>query len=155
VSRAHLTEAAIDLTNLTQEVLSPERGALVVFEGVVRCRHEGRKVVGIRYEAYAPLAEASLARIEAELAAAFPDLACAIVHRLGDLGVGEVSLAIVCASPHRQAAFDATRLALERVKREVPIWKLEHYEDGTSRWRTEELLVSSESSSPSSLSRSR
>ncbi len=127
----------------------------MVFEGTVRNRHEGHSVRGIRYEAYPALAESGLARIEAELEAAFPGLACAIAHRLGELSVGEVSIAIVCAAPHRQAAFEAARLALERVKREVPIWKFERYADGTGRWRTEEPLITTGSSSPSSLSRER
>jgi molybdopterin synthase catalytic subunit len=87
------------------------------------------------------MAEATLARIERELAAEHPELAVRIVHRLGALAAGEASIAIAAASPRRDAAFAAARRALERVKREAPIWKLERYADGGESWREEEPLA--------------
>lgn len=107
----------------------------------MRDRHDGREVAGIDYSGYEPMAERALARIEEELADATPGLRIAIVHRLGALAVGEASVAIAASSPRRSTAQEATKLALERVKREVPVWKRERYADGSSAWREEEPLA--------------
>ncbi len=116
------------------------RGATVLFLGTVRDAHEGREVIGIDYSAYEPMAERVLERIEDELEREHDGLAIAIVHRLGALEVGAASIAIAVAAPRRDAAFGAARRALERVKSEAPIWKLERYSDGSSSWREEEAL---------------
>jgi molybdopterin synthase catalytic subunit len=87
------------------------------------------------------MAERVLGAIERELAAEADDLAVRVVHRLGELAAGEASIVIAAASPRRDAAFAAARRALERVKREAPIWKHERYADGTSSWREEEPLA--------------
>lgn len=136
----HFTESALDLAELLRETGSPKNGALVVFVGSVRDHQQGRAVSGIEYSAYRPLAEAVLARIERELEAEHPGLELRIVHRLGTVSAGEPSVAILAASPHRAAAYAASRRALERLKTEAPIWKLERYADGDSRWREEEPL---------------
>ena len=115
-------------------------GASVLFLGTVRDRHDGREVAGIDYSAYEPMAERALARIAAELEAATPGLRVEIVHRLGALTVGEASVAIAASSPRRDVAREAVRVALERVKSEVPIWKRERYVDGGAVWREEEPL---------------
>jgi molybdopterin synthase catalytic subunit len=112
----------------------------VSFVGTVRSRHQGRQVRQIDYSGYRPMAAQRLARIVFELEQENPGLRVAIVHRLGSIVVGDASVAIVAASPHRDAAFDACRRALERLKAEVPIWKHEHYADGETAWREEELL---------------
>lgn len=135
-----LTRAPLDPARLLAEVAARSRGATALFVGTVRDRHEGRAVVGIDYSAYEPMAERVLATIERELEAEAPDLAVRIVHRLGALAAGEASIAIAVASPRRDAAFVAARRALERVKREAPIWKRERYEDGSAGWREEEAL---------------
>ncbi len=95
----------------------------------------------LTYEGYPPMAERALERICRELETATPGLGLAITHRLGEVQVGESSIAIVATAPHRAAAFDACREALERLKREVPIWKREHYADGSAEWREEERLA--------------
>jgi molybdopterin synthase catalytic subunit len=136
----HPTRAPLDSGALAAEVGSAARGATVLFLGTVRDRHLGRAVTGIDYTAYEPLAEATLARIERELAAEHEGLALRVVHRLGALAAGEASIAIAAAAPRREAAFAAARRALERVKREAPIWKLERYADGGQAWREEEPL---------------
>lgn len=135
-----LTRSPLDAAALASEVAASDRGAAVVFVGSVRNFHDGREVVGIDYSGYETMAERTLAAIERELAAEHEGLAVRIVHRLGSLAVGEASLVIAAASPRRGAAFEAVRRALERVKREAPIWKLERYADGSSRWREEETL---------------
>jgi molybdopterin synthase catalytic subunit len=139
--RAALTDGPIDAAAVAAAVSAPSRGAVLLFLGTVRgCRGE-RPVVGLTYSAYRPMAEERLARIVEELEAGGDDLRIAIVHRLGDVPVGEASVAIAAASPHRAAAYEASRLALERLKREVPVWKRERYGDGGEEWREEEALA--------------
>jgi molybdopterin synthase catalytic subunit len=136
----HLTRSPLDPVAALADVAARGRGATVLFLGAVRDHHGGRAVAGIDYTAYEPMAERVLATIEHELAAEHEELAVRIVHRLGALVPGEASLAIAVAAPRRDAAFAAARRALERVKREAPIWKLERYADGGSTWREEEPL---------------
>jgi len=136
----HLTRETLGAASLLEEVASPARGATALFVGTVRDHDGGRLVLGIGYSAYEPLAERVLATIERELGAEQEGLAVRIVHRLGELAAGEASIVIAAASPRRDAAFAACRRALERVKHEAPIWKLERYSDGSSRWREEEPL---------------
>lgn len=135
-----LVTGPIDPSALTARVSGPSRGAVVLFLGNVRDSHAGRPVEKLTYSAYESMARAGLARIVAELEAAHPDLRAAIVHRLGEVPVGEASVGIAVASPHRPAAYEASRTALERLKAEVPIWKREHYADGEAAWREEEPL---------------
>ena len=139
--RARLVDAALDPAAAAALVASPARGAVVTFLGTVRDHHRGRRVERLHYAAYRPMAERALAAIVADLEAEHEDLAAAIVHRLGEVPVGEPSVVIAVASPHRAAAFAAAREALERLKREVPIWKREHYADGGAAWREEEPLA--------------
>lgn len=120
-----LTDAPIDLAALVASTQRDADGAVALFAGAVRDHHEGRAVRSIVYEAYRPMAEKELARIDRDLRAAFPGAALAIVHRLGELQVGELSVAIVATSPHRADAFALCREAIERIKRTVPIWKKE------------------------------
>ncbi|MEO7973200.1 MAG: molybdenum cofactor biosynthesis protein MoaE [Thermoanaerobaculia bacterium] len=138
--RPSLTREVLDLAPLLAEVADPACGAQAVFLGTVRDAHEGRAVVAIDYSAYTSMAESVLERIAAELTAELPGLRLALRHRLGRLEVGEAAIAIVAASPRRDAALTAIRTALERVKSEVPIWKREIYGDGGSRWREDEPL---------------
>ena len=105
---------------------------------------DGRQVEGITYTAYETMALATLETIVAELESEASGAArVAIAHRLGSLEVGEASVVIATASPHRDAAYRANREALERLKRRVPIWKREQFGDGSSCWREEETLIGS------------
>lgn len=139
--RAALTEEPIDADRVVAAVSSPSRGAVTLFLGTVRNHHRGRPVERLTYSAYRSMAEERLLRIAHELEAEGDNLAVAIVHRLGEVPAGAASVAIATASPHRAAAYDSSREALERLKREVPIWKREHYADGSAAWREEEPLV--------------
>ena len=139
-TRAALTEEPIDLEEVQERVTAPGCGAVVLFVGTVRNRHRGRTVGGIHYHGYRSMAERAMERIATELEAGSEGLRLAIVHRLGELTVGEASVAIAASSPHRAEAYEASRRALERLKREVPIWKQERYEDGEVVWREEESL---------------
>lgn len=143
--RADLVDEDIDVAALTAEVADPACGAVLVFLGAVRDHHRGRKVDHIRYDAYRPMALEALSTIATDLESRSPGLRMGIVHRIGGVAVGEVSVAIAVASPHREQAYTASRQALERLKREVPIWKQERYEDGEVLWREEEPLSRQES----------
>lgn len=136
-----LTDGPLDAAGAIAAVAGPGRGAVVVFLGTVRDHHRGRRVAGLSYSAYRPMAAAVLRRIVADLEAGGEDLRAAIVHRLGEVPVGEPSVVIAVGAPHRAAAYEASRTALERLKAEAPIWKRERYDDGTVAWREEEPLA--------------
>ncbi len=143
-ARAALVTEPIDVAAAVAAVAGPGRGAVLAFLGTVRDAHAGRRVERLTYSAYRPMAEARLAAIVADLESTHPGLRAAIVHRLGEVPVGEPSVVIAVASPHRAAAYEASRTALERLKAEVPIWKREHYAGGGAAWREEEALTPSE-----------
>jgi len=105
-------------------------GAVVTFIGLVRDYNAGRRVLRLDYEAFAPLAVKSFEQIGKEAAARWPDARMAIHHRTGRVAIGEASVAIAAASPHRADAFAACRYAIERIKQIAPIWKHEHFEGG-------------------------
>lgn len=127
-----LTRDPIDAEALKRRVAQPRDGAVVVFEGIVRDNSGGRRTLFLEYECYEPMAIGEMARLGREIAARHAVSRVAIVHRLGRMEIGEASVAIAVAAPHRQAAFDAAREAIDRLKREVPIWKKEHFEDGAA-----------------------
>src|SRR5215210_6293701 len=139
--QAELVDGPIDTGRVVAAVSGPGRGAVVVFLGTVRDHHAGRPVAKLTYSAYRSMAQEGLRRIVADLEASAPGMRAAIVHRLCEVPVGEASVVIAASSPHRAAAYEASRTALERLKAEVPIWKREHYADGEAAWREEEPLV--------------
>jgi molybdopterin synthase catalytic subunit/molybdopterin converting factor small subunit len=139
--RTALVEGAIEVDRVIESISGPGRGAVVVFLGTVRNQHAGKKVTQLTYSAYRAMARTALETIAADLEAAHVGLRAAIVHRLGEVPIGEASVVIATSSPHRAAAYDANRTALERLKTEVPIWKREHYAGGESVWREEEPLA--------------
>ena len=126
----YLTDDPIDPHALVASVMRRSDGAYVLFEGVVRDHHEGKAVESIFYDAYRPMAEKEIESIVREVQAQFPDVALAVIHRLGHLVVGDASIAIVAASPHRAESFAACRLVIDRIKETVPIWKKERGPDG-------------------------
>lgn len=134
MSAARLTVAPIDVGALTREVSGDDRGAVSIFLGTVRNSNDGRAVDGIDYSAYDAMAVAEMTRIVDEAVARFTGVAIVVEHRTGTLRVGDVSVAIACAHAHRSPALDANRYVIEELKRRVPIWKREHYLDGTSEW---------------------
>ena len=113
---------------------SSQDGACVLFLGVVRDHAQGRVVRGLDYEVYQGMAEKTLASIAMEASRQFGTDRIAVLHRVGELRVGELSTAIAVATPHRQAAFEASRFILEEIKQRLPIWKREHYLEGDSDW---------------------
>jgi len=125
-----LTRERIDTRALADELRCDEDGAVVVFEGVVRNHSHGRATKFLEYEAYEPMALEKMREIGKELSGRFPVGGIAIVHRLGHLEIGEASVVIVVSAAHRKPAFEACREAIDRLKRDVPIWKKEFFADG-------------------------
>ncbi len=124
-------EAPLSLADAVAAVRSPGCGAVVTFQGDVRADTKGRTVIRLEYEAYVPMAERSLARIAADIEREHGSRV-AILHRVGHLAPGEAAVVIACAAPHRTPAFRACEAAIERLKREAPIWKREVFEDGST-----------------------
>lgn len=131
---SRLTESPIDVVRLTAEGAREDCGAVVVFLGTTRDHHQGRRVLELAYEGYPRMAEPALERLEREACARFAIARCSIVHRLGVVPVGEASVAVVVTSAHRAAAFDAAQWVMDELKRTVPIWKRERFEDGGADW---------------------
>jgi molybdopterin synthase catalytic subunit len=122
----------------TEDVLShvgaDEDGAAILFLGMVRDHADGRPVTGMTYEAYEEMASPVLREIAAEAAQRIASDRVAVVHRVGDLAIGEVSVAIAVSSPHRAESYDASRYVIEEIKKRLPVWKKEHYADGAREW---------------------
>jgi len=125
-----ITREPIDSPKLAGALRRGEDGAVVVFEGVVRNNTKGRPTTHLEYECYERLAIEQMARIGREIAAQFPVGRIGMIHRLGRLEVGEASVAVVATAPHRRPAFEAALEGINRLKREVPIWKKEFFADG-------------------------
>src|SRR3954464_15507817 len=129
-----LTRETIDYQGLTEGVRRPNCGAVVTFLGTVRDLTGDQVTVALDYEAYPAMAEKKMAEIEADTRRRWPVGDIALVHRLGRLEVGAVSVAVAVSCPHRGEAFEACRYAIERLKEIVPIWKKENWADGSSEW---------------------
>ena len=123
---SYFTNDPIDTAALVRSVARPSDGATIVFEGIVRNHSEGKSVESIDYEAYLPMAEKEMARVVDGVRTAWPEVAVAVVHRLGHLVIGDASIAIVCASPHRAEAFAACREVIDRIVGEVAHCKFIH-----------------------------
>lgn len=134
VLRSAIVREPIDIAALVDTARSDSCGAISIFLGMVRDRNDGRTVSGIDYEAYESMAGEELARVATEVCSDVPDLRLVLEHRIGTLGIGDISVAIVAAHPHRAEACDAAREVIEELKRRVPIWKREHYTDGSREW---------------------
>jgi molybdopterin synthase catalytic subunit len=128
-----LSTTPIDLSTLVARVESPAHGGVAAFVGQVRNHHGGRSVLRLEYSAYGAMAEAQCARIVAEAEGRWP-VRVALAHRIGALEVGDNAVAVAAAGAHRDEAFDACRFVIEEVKRRVPVWKKEFYQDGTVEW---------------------
>lgn len=125
-----LTREAIDSRRIASELQRGEDGAVVVFEGIVRNNTKGRQTTHLEYECYEPMAIEQIARIGRNIASTTAIGHICIIHRLGQLGVGEASVAVITTAPHRKPAFEAALEGINRLKREVPIWKKEFFADG-------------------------
>lgn len=129
----YLTHDPVDVPALVRRVSGPGRGGVATFSGAVRDEHAGRRVIALSYSCYQSMAEDTCASIVREAENRWP-VRIALEHRVGDLVVGDVAVAVVAAAAHRDAAFAACRWVVDEVKRRVPIWKRETYADGTVAW---------------------
>src|SRR5512146_1540394 len=127
-----VVDRPLALSEVVDAVSGPGRGGVVTFTGTVRAETRGRRVLRLEYEAYAPMAERKLAELGAAIGREH-GAEVAVVHRVGVLAPGDAAVVIACAAPHRTPAFRACEACIEALKRDVPIWKREVYEDG-SEW---------------------
>lgn len=130
--RFSVSAAALDVSAVVALAGTPGCGAVTTFVGLVRDHNAGHRVLWLDYEAFEPLAVRSFEQIDEEARGRWPAVTLAIHHRIGRLAIGEASVVIAAASPHRAEAFAASRYAIERVKQIAPIWKHEHFEGGTT-----------------------
>ncbi|MGO4547027.1 molybdenum cofactor biosynthesis protein MoaE [Paenibacillus sp. 2TAB23] len=138
VERYVITSDSISSDNVLAKVIVPEHGAAITFVGTTREWTHGQRTVRLEYEAYAPMAIATMRQIGDEIAQRWPGALCAISHRIGVVGLAETSVVIAVSSPHRDSCYEASRYAIERLKQIVPIWKKEIWEDG-SEWKGHQL----------------
>jgi molybdopterin synthase catalytic subunit len=131
-----ISDGPLPASLLTSAALaSPAHGAIASFIGVVRNHHHGRGVTHLIYDCYRPMAERMLADLIAETTTRIDaDLRAHVYHGIGRMAPGEASVVIHVATAHRVAAFDACRHLIERIKQDLPVWKQEFYDDGTSQW---------------------
>ncbi len=129
-----LVRDPIDVAKLLAQVGSSQAGAVVLFLGTTREFTDGKQTVTLDYEAYDSMAKKKLAELENSAKEKWEIVDCGIVHRLGNVPLGEASVAIAVSSAHRATAFEAGRWLIDTLKVEVPIWKKEHWSDGTQEW---------------------
>ena len=125
-----ISRDVLDAEEITATVRAPDKGGVVTFLGTVRDHTGGKRVLYLEYEAYKEMAEKMLDRIAEEVVEHWDDTVVSIAHRLGRMEVGEISLVVVAASPHRAEAFSACQYVVNRIKENVPIWKKEAFEGG-------------------------
>ena len=131
---ARLVRNPIDAGTLVREVASCAHGAILLFLGVVRDVNDGRGVTSIEYSAYEAMAQRELDALVTEATARFGSSSVVVEHRLGELALEDASVGIAVAHAHRDEAYALSRWTIEELKRRVPIWKREHYVDGTREW---------------------
>lgn len=130
-----ITFAPLSLLEAYAASDDPANGAVVVMSGTVRNHSRGQKVLALEYQAYEPMALQIFRQIAAEIRRCWPEVnRVAIQHRTGRLQIGEISVLVAVGCPHRSEAFEACRLAIDTLKHNAPIWKKEHYLDGSSSW---------------------
>jgi molybdopterin synthase catalytic subunit len=132
--RTAIVNRPIDACAILNEVAHHRNGATVLFVGTVREENDGEAVSGLDYTAYAGMAERELASIASEAAERCDTSDIVVEHRIGSLELGEASVAIAIASPHRGKAYEASRYVIEELKKRLPVWKREHYVDGHAKW---------------------
>ena len=141
--QVEVTEQPLRVDGVLSGLVCHGQGAQVLFAGAVRDWNHGRRVIAVSYDAFVPLAQATLKRICHEAQERWgTDLHLCVRHRVGRLSVGEVSVVIAVTSVHRDEAYQASRYVIEELKERVPIWKKEHYEDGETAWLKGHALCS-------------
>jgi molybdopterin synthase catalytic subunit len=129
-----LTASPIDPVKTLRSVRDPAAGGTAIFVGTIRNRNEGKAVTGLRYDVYRSMAEKRMLEIESQVKARWPVKKISMVHRYGDLKVGEVSVVVAVSCEHRAEAFEACRFAIDAIKRTVPLWKKEKPKGRKEKW---------------------
>lgn len=137
-----LVETKIDIGSYLKQMDDPAHGACLVFSGVVRNRNHGRTVTSVSYDAFAPLCTQTFSEISDEARRHCPGARILLIHRVGRLEVGEVSVLLAVSTPHRAEAYQISRYVIENLKTRAPIWKKETYVDGESEWLQGHALCS-------------
>lgn len=132
--RTAIVTRAIDPPALLAECAGSRNGAALLFLGTVRDMNDGQAVTALDYSAYGSMAERELAAIASEAAEQWSTDDIIVEHRTGQLGLGDISVAIAVAHPHRGPAYEASRYIIEELKKRLPVWKREHYADGSAEW---------------------
>jgi molybdopterin synthase catalytic subunit len=130
----HITADSLDIGELLRTAHHPGAGAVVLFSGEVRDNNRGREVAFLEYESYRPLASRMIGEILQEARSKWQLRIAIARHREGRLSVGETAVVVITASAHRSEAYAANRYIIDRIKHEAPIWKCEHYRDGSHEW---------------------
>jgi molybdopterin synthase catalytic subunit len=130
---AELRDTALSVDEVLGAVSDPAAGGVAIFVGVVRDHDHGQDVIRLGYTAH-PSAATELRRVAEKIAASFSTTAVAVVHRVGDLAIGDLAVVVAVSCPHRGEAFDACRALIDELKRSVPIWKHQQYAGGGSEW---------------------
>ncbi|QYO67837.1 molybdenum cofactor biosynthesis protein MoaE [Leptolyngbya sp. 7M] len=130
-----ITFAPLSLDEAYRRADDPANGAVVVMSGMVRDNTDGKAVVALEYQAYEPMAIAVFQQIAAEIRQTWPDVTHVVIHhRTGKLQIGEISVLVAVGCPHRSEAFAACKYAIDTLKHQAPIWKKEHWADGSTSW---------------------
>lgn len=134
VKLAFITSQPILVEGLWKQMEDPDCGGLCVFEGRVRRMNQGKQALRLEYACYEPMALKKMKELEAEAIAGFGAQKALAVHRVGNLEIGELAVWVGASAPHRDEAFKACRFLIDAIKHQVPVWKKETYEDGSSEW---------------------
>lgn len=142
-----IVDNEIDIAEALEQVVTPETGGVNIFVGTTRNHSGGRKVIGLEYEAYEPMATAMMRELEDSARSRWPLHGVSIIHRVGSVEVGEASVVIAVSAAHRKEAFEACRFLIDELKKTVPIWKREFFADGTVEWSGTSQMFSATTSS--------
>jgi len=129
-----ITDQPIEVEGLLRRFHHPEAGAVVLFSGDVRCHNQGKEVEHLEYEAYSTLAGKMISDIVLEAKVRWELTQAICIHRTGNLNISDCAVVVITGSPHRKEAYEANQYIIDRVKHEAPIWKREHYKDGSAVW---------------------
>ena len=132
--KSGIVQRPIDPSKILEFVMNPEAGGIVLFVGTIRNQTGAKRVKGLEYEVYRPMAQRRIGELEREIRRRWPVKSVIMIHREGKLKIGEVSVAVAVSSAHRREAFEAARYAIEQIKRTFPIWKRERLQGGRYSW---------------------
>ena len=141
VKMKHISAEPLELSALLQRAHHPEAGGIVLFSGEARNNHNGNEVLFLEYEAHIPMAEKMIDDIVQSAIERWNLIAAYAIHRIGNVGISESAVVVITSHAHRKPAYEANQFIIDQLKAEVPIWKCEHYTDGTHEWSTNNFKI--------------